>query len=241
MAQRLLWHARSLRPLRVAGRDARWSMQVPVSYDPDSEAPQSFRDTASQEPATPPSPALLGGDPGTPQSRGLEAGPMSPGSSVDLAYDSQRSALRSGIGRGISGKGASDGKLGSPAEPGVRRGPVPLLARSLTACLVSCCARTVQGSVAGTRRAAPGHRELLCARVLSAACVQGATAELSALMLRAKELIGMQEHSKRVDGSAALDAVTPTTARNTVLPDTLQPVQEDMEVRASVALPPLLH
>lgn len=50
-------------------------------------------------------------------------------------------------------------------------------------------------------------------------------------MQRARELIGMQEHSRRADLSAGFDSTSPTTARNTLLPDTLHPVQEDTEVR----------
>lgn len=54
-------------------------------------------------------------------------------------------------------------------------------------------------------------------------------------MQRAKELIGMQETSRRTDLSGQQYFLgTPTTARNTVLPDHLQPVHEDMEVRLRV-------
>jgi hypothetical protein len=62
--------------------------------------------------------------------------------------------------------------------------------------------------------------------------LQSATAELAMLMERAKKLIGHHESSRSIDMTAlyGTQMSTPTTARNTALPDNLHPVQEHEEV-----------
>lgn len=100
---------------RIAAAYVRVCVQAAAAYELDADT-TALRDDAAQESSSSHSAALLGGDPGTPQSRGgHDAGPMSPGSSVALAHDAQRSTLlRSGIGRGI--KTHTDGKSSGPSD-----------------------------------------------------------------------------------------------------------------------------